>query len=371
MLKKTLIVSGMILGSLVLSGCGSLSPQLQAKVDKLDYVGSKGKTIKLNKTYKITYPTNEYVGNDFEDRNKLQEIIINKALRTAVKKSIKNHRVWRIRNGWVKNPLLIGGTRFLVTGSETLDGTQKNIYKAVIFYQKGQGRYSDTDFGLTANIDLTLRPNDNQITLNKIQEYLHLYMFSEDEKDIADLVRISNEFPTNLDNSFKKVSHLSSYYFSKPVEIKINTNLKDKQMFIDTAKEIFNFNKVEDKLHLLDIPLDKQKDMYMNLDREFQKAHNKLSLLKFNDDLFLVVYDIKAYSTPKGVKGAIKGILIGKMPNKIMKNLPNILANSIQSGELKNIKVIKFPPVPKNFIFNTGHKMNFDVSDDKTMFYVF
>ena len=156
MLKKTLIVSGMILGSLVLSGCSSLSPQLQAKVDKLDPV-KNGKTIKINKTYKITYPANKYVGNDIEDRNKLQKVVINKALRTAVKKSIKNHRVWRIRNGWVKNPLLIGGTNFLVTGSETLDSTQKDIYKAVIFYQKGRGRSLDTDFGLTANIDLTFQ----------------------------------------------------------------------------------------------------------------------------------------------------------------------------------------------------------------------
>ena len=125
MLKKSLILGGMVIGSLVLSGCGSLSPQLQAKVDKLDLV-KKGKTIKINKTYKITYPANKYVGNDIEDRNKLQKIVTNKALRTAVKKSIKDHRVWRIRDGWVKNPFLIGGTNFLVTGSGTLDCIQKD-----------------------------------------------------------------------------------------------------------------------------------------------------------------------------------------------------------------------------------------------------
>ena len=87
MLKKSLILGGMVIGSLVLSGCGSLSPQLQAKVDKLDLV-KKGKTIKINKTYKITYPANKYVGNDIEDRNKLQKVVINKALRTAVKKTM-------------------------------------------------------------------------------------------------------------------------------------------------------------------------------------------------------------------------------------------------------------------------------------------
>jgi len=367
MLKKSLILGGMVIGSLVLSGCGSLSPQLQAKVDKLDLV-KKGKTIKINKTYKITYPANKYVGNDIEDRNKLQKIVTNKALRTAVKKSIKDHRVWRIRDGWVKNPFLIGGTNFLVTGSGTLDGIQKDIYKAVVFYQKEQGNYRDTDFGLTANIDLTLRPNDNQITLNKIKEYIELYTFSEDEKDVADLVRISNEFPTNLKNAFAKTSHLSSYYFSKPVEVKVNTNLKDKQMFVDTAKEIFNLHKVEDKLYLVDIPLNKQKDIYMDMDMDFQKAHNKLSLLKFNDNLFLVVYGIKAYSTPKGVKGVIQGVLLGKMPNKTINNLPNIIAKSIQSGELKNIKVIKFPPVPE-FITNMPHKMIFYVSDKSNYCY--
>ena len=369
MLKKSLILGGMVIGSLVLSGCGGLSPQLQAKVDKLDLV-KKGKTIKINKTYKITYPANKYVGNDIEDRNKLQKVVINKALRTAVKKSIKNHRVWRIRDGWVRNPFLIGGTNDLERGFGTLDGSKKEIYKAAVFYQKGQGYYRDTDFGLTANIDLTLRPNDNQITLNKIKEYIELYTFSEDEKDVADLVRISNEFPTNLENAFAKASYLSSYYFSKPVEIKVNTNLKDKQMFIDTAKEIFNLHKVADNLYLIDIPLNKQKGIYMDIDMDFQEAHNKLSLLKFNDNLFLLVYGVKAYSTPKGVKGVIKGILIGKMPNKTMNNLPKLLANSIQSGELKNIEVIKFPLVPNSISDDTGHKIN-DISDEKTMFYVF
>jgi len=281
---------------LFLVGCvnnSNLSPEIKKKIANLEKI----QTTKINKNFHLDYFTNNIIGNSKSDRETILQAKIIKILNQLTNK-INAHPPAKVTG-------FIGFT--------------------VYFPQKAYPR--ETKYGLRENIYTKIDEDKNTVELIKIESSIEFNPFTagltsiSNDDDLKRLIKLDLNFKKILLNEFDKINKSKSYWYLKPITLNFKVPYKDKTIFIDTYKDLFQ------KINL--------SYLHKSSPSFYFSKKNKLGAIRIDKNYTLIVKNYTLYKQTTGLKINLECYIIGKISKNndlskeiIKNNLINLFKNS-------------------------------------------